>query len=651
MSVNVHPAGGTVAATGGCGCGCGGGCGGGPVVSQPGFLRPRFFAGQLLTEDDLELLIAYVTGKDRLRNRYLFGAGVVCGLEVACPPCGGGKVKVQPGYALDCCGRDIVVACAEEVDVNALVRDLRIARLGEDCGDPCAGKDTTTTTGGAQQGIARHYCLYLHYAEEPTDPVAPYATEEPCGQGCEPSRVREGFNFLLRCEDHEQPADDAVARVLACLPSRTTDDVARRVDRLDRYGRPLLDAVSSVDTPVAFEAADAARFRESLDALAEAAPAPEAAAAPQPGDEQARSTTDRLRVLAGGLARLDLQDPAARAQLQKDHGLDVDKARASLAGAAERLGGTVERVWADRLDREAVAALLAQSARLAEPKGPPVPQVELRMLAQGVPFNAAVLTVLREDAASVREWLLRWLDQRPNLTDCALRDELATVATATGAEPDTNDRGAVRETGAAAMRLAAAHRRTLVDCVCAAINPPCAPCEDTGVLLACLEVRDCEVVRICNAARDFVLGGSALRYWGLGRLHEVVEQVCCAKPRVAGKPMAAVTGAEGAAVLPFTSTAFAGPAPERPAGLGAELLPALAQLGMRLPVPFPPVGEAQRPADATAALAGQLAALSQRVAQLSEQLSDTRSQLQQERGRAGKPPAQRPRRKEGSGGS
>ena len=49
--------------------------------------RPRFFAGQLLTEQDLNRLQTYVIEKNRLHNRYLHGWGVVCGLEVGCEPC------------------------------------------------------------------------------------------------------------------------------------------------------------------------------------------------------------------------------------------------------------------------------------------------------------------------------------------------------------------------------------------------------------------------------------------------------------------------------------------------------------------------------------------------------------------------------------
>ena len=48
--------------------------------------RPRFFAGQLLTEQDLNRLDQYIVAKNQLHNRYLVGHGVVCGLEVAVQP-------------------------------------------------------------------------------------------------------------------------------------------------------------------------------------------------------------------------------------------------------------------------------------------------------------------------------------------------------------------------------------------------------------------------------------------------------------------------------------------------------------------------------------------------------------------------------------
>ena len=83
--------------------------------------------------------------------------------------------------------------------------------------------------------------------------------------------------------------------------------------------------------------------------------------------------------------------------------------------------------------------------------------------------------------------------------------------------------------GEAARRLVELLFRYLIDCICAALNPPCQPCEDSAVKLACLTVENCEVTRICNLERTFVLSGPAMRYW-LPFLHtigELFEKFCC----------------------------------------------------------------------------------------------------------------------------
>ena len=59
--------------------------------------RPRFFAGQLLTEADLNRLDHYIVAKNKLHNRYVHGWGVACGMEVLCRACGA-QVVVRAGY-------------------------------------------------------------------------------------------------------------------------------------------------------------------------------------------------------------------------------------------------------------------------------------------------------------------------------------------------------------------------------------------------------------------------------------------------------------------------------------------------------------------------------------------------------------------------
>ena len=87
--------------------------------------RPRFFPGQLLSDEDLNRLQQYVIDKNRLHNRYLVGWGVACGMEVVCSPCETGQVTVTAGYALSPCGDDIVVCGDQAVDICALIGGCR----------------------------------------------------------------------------------------------------------------------------------------------------------------------------------------------------------------------------------------------------------------------------------------------------------------------------------------------------------------------------------------------------------------------------------------------------------------------------------------------------------------------------------------------
>src|SRR5215831_21266304 len=86
--------------------------------------RPRFFAGQLLTDEDLQRLDHYIVAKNKLHNRYLVGWGVACGLEVVCNWCDG-TVTVRPGYALSPCGDDIIVCADASVDVCSMIQKCR----------------------------------------------------------------------------------------------------------------------------------------------------------------------------------------------------------------------------------------------------------------------------------------------------------------------------------------------------------------------------------------------------------------------------------------------------------------------------------------------------------------------------------------------
>lgn len=511
-----------------CGCGCGG------ASKWPSaFVRPRFFAGQLLTEDDLGLLVEYTTGKTRLHNRMVYGPGVVCGFEVSCDPCGGGSVTVHPGHALDCCGNDIVLSCKEKVDVSALVREQRVRSLGVDCGEGCDGDGD------------RRYGLYVRYEESPVDPVAPYATEEPCpSPGCMPSRIREGFRFVVKRDHTEDHRYNPGSRLLASVgPLDRYEPVRARAQRLSRYLDPIVTARALGTRPIAFDAADAERYTTSLDWLRRSGdggpPAPDVAA----------EMTEHVRALASAVARYDTHDAAGQERIRAEFGdlAEVGTARQVLGAACERLAGTdPAQVWPDEVRRAIALAVVAETrARVVpDPPGTDAP-LEVRLLAQGTPVSDALQVEFRGDLAQIREWLLGRLDRAPGVADCSLRDLVRATHVPQllpAPEPDstrqltTAELGQIEESAAA---LTAAVVRFVTDAACATLNPPCGDCTDTDVLLAHLELDDCDVLRVCSATREQVLpGGSAYGEWlpKLYRLRELAERVCCQPVAVYRRP-------------------------------------------------------------------------------------------------------------------
>lgn len=137
--------------------------------------RPRFFAGQLLTEEDLNRLDHYIVAKQKLHNRYLHGWGVVCGLDVVCDDCGEGTVIVQSGYALSPCGEDVIVCGDQRVPVCELIDDCR-KPTDPDCEAP-------TRVVGCDDPV-QEWILAICYAETPSRGVAPLRTSGGCGCGC-----------------------------------------------------------------------------------------------------------------------------------------------------------------------------------------------------------------------------------------------------------------------------------------------------------------------------------------------------------------------------------------------------------------------------------------------------------------------------------
>jgi YVTN family beta-propeller protein len=151
----------------------------------PQLARNHYFTGKLLVERDFTDEQRYFMGKDRRHNQRLHGWGTVCGLEVvqhANPACRSKYVVVRPGYALDCCGREIIVPRDDTFDLRARVEELLREHLGED---------------DEIDREAKHRLqICIRYRECAAEDVPALFDECGCDDsGCMPNRVLESYEL------------------------------------------------------------------------------------------------------------------------------------------------------------------------------------------------------------------------------------------------------------------------------------------------------------------------------------------------------------------------------------------------------------------------------------------------------------------------
>ena len=541
-----------------CGCGGGtshGGCGCAPAPSmcdcggkgcddcQPnGIERPRFFSGQLLTEGDLQLLSDYVATKDRLHNRFLHGAGVVCGLQVVCHPCEPGKVIVQPGAALDCCGNDIWVPCPVELDINAMIRALGLKmRAGYDCGDPCE-RDCEDSPDDVRcvERKGRRYCLYIRYCENLTDPVAPYTADPSCAvQTCEPTRIAEGYEFELRCPEEDPEEPSLWQAILCCIgdlaeANRAAEDAGAAA----QYGfrREKIQHAMRLGRVPRFAEGDEAALGQAVEQLSALDLSAERREDGRLGEAELRKALDAYQTAAAAVVRYDLQsgdDKAALEDTRPDLRDQVSKAREYVLAASPVLESLGARTFASSRDRLVAELWTTQGRAFVDPRDDTAERFTPQKIqfAYQAPYSAKLNDQFANDLTRLRQWLLGRLEARPLFGDCRLRREVLCIDIPRVADTDPD------AMAKAATKLVEALLRYLIDCICAALNPPCRTCEDPAVKLACLEVEDCEVIRICNLERTFVWSGPAFRYWlpWLRAIGDLFERICC-ETRIRIKP-------------------------------------------------------------------------------------------------------------------
>jgi hypothetical protein len=80
------------------------------------FERNNFYFGKLMKAQDFITEQSYFNEKRWLINRMIHGWGVVCGLDVE-QTSNPNEVKIKPGLAIDCCGREILVCKSQTISL------------------------------------------------------------------------------------------------------------------------------------------------------------------------------------------------------------------------------------------------------------------------------------------------------------------------------------------------------------------------------------------------------------------------------------------------------------------------------------------------------------------------------------------------------
>jgi hypothetical protein len=216
----------TAAASSLCGCGCSNPVETANCCKLTCFERPKYFCGQLLSDADLTLEETYFREKNKLYHRALDGFGVVCGLQMRCDGNCKGFITVGDGYAIDCCGNDLVICEPRTFDVIGELRKKNwLIDTGRGpCHDRLSERKKQDEANDRQHdgGCITKQCFYIGicYAEEPSDFVAPYTTDcSPAPGPCQPSRIRETVRFEIYDElpVRPNPLDQIAKRIECCF--------------------------------------------------------------------------------------------------------------------------------------------------------------------------------------------------------------------------------------------------------------------------------------------------------------------------------------------------------------------------------------------------------------------------------------------------
>ena len=143
--------------------------------------RPRFFSGQLLTAEYLELEQESFREKLKRHNRSLHGFGIVSGLKVTVRS---GQIVVEPGLALDCEGNEVIVDTEQSI----------------------------LTPASFDQRNWFVNVRFVEWDDDKGEALPTYGSEEVCNA----ATITEGFQLAVSLENRNRRHRHLRARWLAC---------------------------------------------------------------------------------------------------------------------------------------------------------------------------------------------------------------------------------------------------------------------------------------------------------------------------------------------------------------------------------------------------------------------------------------------------
>jgi hypothetical protein len=166
----------------------------------PGLCRTSYYTGKLLTARDFCQEQRYHSDKLRLHHMHLHGWGAVCGLRVKPHPhCPSLRIVVEPGLAIDHCGRE--VRLLEEVELH-----LPQPAPAPESPDPCPPDPAAPAEPGKGYGpeASREETLWicLRYCEREEEfSPAPFDECACTGTLQKPNRVCESYYLCMSTEE------------------------------------------------------------------------------------------------------------------------------------------------------------------------------------------------------------------------------------------------------------------------------------------------------------------------------------------------------------------------------------------------------------------------------------------------------------------